>query len=169
MTVPASSSRTRRRESAAAVCGNRRERDPGHHGSQGGPVSKKRRRRCRCCGQLFTRDPRARSQQYCAEPNCRSASKKASQQRWLAKPENQDYFRGAQHVHRVRAWRAAQPANTLKRAITRQPLQEMIRGQVIEPAQETALLALQETRLHQVLERADRNGVLVGSGLQDSM
>jgi len=36
-------------------------------------------------------------------------SKTQSQQRWRSKPENLDYFRGALHVARVRAWRAAHP------------------------------------------------------------
>jgi hypothetical protein len=31
---------------------------------------------------------------YCLASTCRAASKAASQARWLAKPENQDYFRG---------------------------------------------------------------------------
>ena len=75
-----------------------------------GPVKKNRRSRCRCCQKLFTRDPRSRTQQkYCSEPKCQTASKKASQERWLRKPENQDYFCGTQHVNRVRVWREARP------------------------------------------------------------
>jgi len=52
------------------------------------------RRKCKCCRRLFRPDPRSRRhQRYCSEPPCRAASKAASQARWLAKPENQGYFR----------------------------------------------------------------------------
>jgi hypothetical protein len=38
---------------------------------------------------LYYPHPRTRSlQRYCSEPQCRAASKKASQRRWLQKPEN---------------------------------------------------------------------------------
>jgi hypothetical protein len=39
-------------------------------------------------------------------PRCRAASKAASQARWLAAPDNQDYFKGPTHVARVREWRS---------------------------------------------------------------
>ena len=42
-------------------------------------------------------------------PQCRQASKAASQHRWLQKPGNRDYFTGPTHVERVRAWRQAHP------------------------------------------------------------
>ena len=51
------------------------------------------RRKCKCCHKLFRPDPRNRHhQRYCAAPSCRAASKAASQARWLAAPENRDYF-----------------------------------------------------------------------------
>jgi len=69
-----------------------------------------RKRKCRNCGGLFCPDPRnLRHQHYCSKPVCRKASKAASQRRWLRKPQNRDYFRGAENVQRVRAWRAAHP------------------------------------------------------------
>ena len=43
------------------------------------------------------------------EPDCRKASKAASQRAWLAKAQNQDYFRGPENVARVQLWRAAHP------------------------------------------------------------
>ena len=68
------------------------------------------RRKCRGCRKLFRPDPRNRHhQRYCSEPVCRAASKAASQARWLAKPENQDYFRGPVNVARVQAWRSRHP------------------------------------------------------------
>lgn len=68
------------------------------------------RRKCKHCRQLFRPDPRNRHhQRYCSQPACRTASKAASQARWLSKPENQDYFRGQAAVERVRAWRSQHP------------------------------------------------------------
>jgi hypothetical protein len=91
------------------------------------PVKKYKRRRCPSCQQLFDCDPRTRSlQRFCTEPKCRTASKQASQRRWLGKPENQDYFCGAQHVNRVQAWREKHPEYGEETLITGQPLQEMI-------------------------------------------
>jgi hypothetical protein len=49
-------------------------------------------------------DPRnLRHQRYCSEPACRAAKKAASQARWLARPENHDYFRGPVHLARNQA------------------------------------------------------------------
>ena len=68
------------------------------------------RRKCKCCLKLFRPDPRNRRHQYyCSAPDCRAASKAASQARWLAKPENQPYFHGPVNVARVRAWRSRHP------------------------------------------------------------
>ena len=72
---------------------------------------KTRRRRCLCRQKLFGHDPRARHRQkYCCEPECRMASKRSSQRRWLRKPENHEYFCGEQRVDRVQTWRAQNPA-----------------------------------------------------------
>lgn len=84
---------------------------------------------------------------YCSEPMCRAASKRASQRRWLQKPENQQYFCGPQHVHRVQAWRAA----------NRSPEQE----------QPKTARALQETRLPQGPERTGKSVRLPPSPLQE--
>ena len=49
---------------------------------------------CRCCTELFSPDYRnAKRQEYCAKPECRKASKVASQQKWLA--NNPDFFKGS--------------------------------------------------------------------------
>ncbi|MEZ0605692.1 hypothetical protein ACAX43_26515 [Paraburkholderia sp. IW21] len=69
-----------------------------------------RKRKCPNCGAWFEPDVRnVRHQRYCSEAACRQASKAASQRRWLAKPENRDYFRGAEQVARVQCWRAQHP------------------------------------------------------------
>ena len=73
-------------------------------------MGENRLRRCAHCGQPFTPDARnAHHQRYCPAPACRLASKRASQNKWLAKPENRDYHRGPTAVARVQAWRRAHP------------------------------------------------------------
>src|SRR5216683_3305494 len=68
------------------------------------------KRKCKHCQTFFAPDPRsARRQRHCSKPECRQASKAASQHRWLHKPGNRDYFTGPTHVERVRQWRRAHP------------------------------------------------------------
>jgi hypothetical protein len=75
------------------------------------------RRKCRCCSTFFFPDYRNRQrQQYCGQPSCQQASKAASQQRWLRKPANRDYFRDAQNVTRVQQWRQAHPGYWRKKS-----------------------------------------------------
>ena len=65
-------------------------------------MGENRLRRCAHGGQPFTPDARnAHHQRYCPAPACRLASKCASQNKWLAKPENRDYHRGPAAVVRV--------------------------------------------------------------------
>jgi hypothetical protein len=97
------------------------------------------------------------------------ASKKASQQRWLGKPENLDYFCGAQHVNRVQAWREKQLSYGRESPIRSRPLQETIVRQPTEGSKETADLALQEMIRRQVGEPAEDGGVWAAPALQDSM
>ena len=67
-----------------------------------------RKRHCRHCSIFFIPDHRnADRQDYCGLPECRKASKTASQAKWLAK--NPSYFKGPDHVERVREWRQANP------------------------------------------------------------
>ncbi len=69
-----------------------------------------KRKKCCNCKELFIPDPRnAKRQKYCHKPECRKASKAASQKRWLQKPENRDYFSGPGNVKRVQLWREANP------------------------------------------------------------
>jgi hypothetical protein len=73
-------------------------------------VEKIKKKKCKHCKEFFLPDPRnATRQRYCSKPQCRKASKTASQKRWLDKPENRDYFRGPQNVARVQSWRCDQP------------------------------------------------------------
>jgi len=67
-----------------------------------------RERKCPCCREFFFPDYRdAKTQIYCGKPDCRKASKTASQRQWSKK--NPDYFKGPDHVERVRDWRKANP------------------------------------------------------------
>ena len=101
-------------------------------------MRRRRRRKCLNCGELFRPDPRnAHYQRYCSQHPCRKASKAASQARWLAKPQNRDYFRGPAHTERVRAWRAANPGYSRRR---RRALQDHSSTQVVDPAGKTDFL-----------------------------
>lgn len=91
--------------------------------------------KCLCCQKLFVADRRnLNRQKFCANPECRTASKRESQSRWLARPENQDHFRGSGNSDRVRAWRACHPGywkrSERKRSRT---LQDPCPAQVAEP------------------------------------
>jgi len=62
--------------------------------------------RCRHCKRLFIPDYRNRGRQkYCKAPDCRKASKAASQRKWFQKPDNKDYFKGPLNTKRVQEWR----------------------------------------------------------------
>jgi len=67
-------------------------------------------RKCNNCNELFAPDPRnVNKQKHCRKPQCRKASKAASQKKWLSKPENQGYFSGPDNVERVQKWRQKNP------------------------------------------------------------
>jgi hypothetical protein len=70
------------------------------------------RRRCKClnCKVIFLPDRRsAKPQRFCVKPDCRKARKRESQKAWLAKPENEQYFRDAKNAERVRDWQKEHP------------------------------------------------------------
>jgi len=57
------------------------------------------RRKCLYCKELFLPDYRGGQRQcYCLKPDCRKARKRELMRAWLAKPENQDYFRDDQNA-----------------------------------------------------------------------
>lgn len=65
---------------------------------------------CICCKELFIPDARnRRHQQYCEKPECRKASKRAAQERWLTSSKGTGYFNGPDNVVRVQEWRKAHP------------------------------------------------------------
>ena len=128
------------------------------------------RRKCKCCHKLFRPDPRNRHhQRYCAAPSCRAASKAASQARWLAAPENRDYFRGPVNVARVRAWRSRNPGYWRKRRVA---LQELSLEQAIDSTNRKANFAspaLQEIILAQPAVLIGLIAHIAGTPLQEEI
>src|SRR5262245_35975279 len=111
-------------------------------------MARGQRRKCKCCRRLFCPDPRnRRHQRYCSKPRCRAASKIASQARWLAQPENHDYFRGPVHLARNQAWRARHPGYWRK-----------------SPRPDTAP---KDVSMTQPIGSIDKTGIFVRSPLQD--
>jgi hypothetical protein len=66
--------------------------------------------RCVACGAPFVPEARAAGRQrFCFASECRKASRRDSQRRWLEKAENRGYFSGPENVRRVQEWRKANP------------------------------------------------------------
>ncbi len=131
------------------------------------------RRKCKCCRKLFRPDRRNRARQhYCSAPACRAASKAASQARWLAKPENQSYFRGPVNVARVQAWRSRHPGYWRKGRSADPALQDVSTAQPIGSADKTDAVArapLQEVLAAQPAVLIGLIAHLVGTPLQDDI
>jgi hypothetical protein len=106
----------------------------------------KHRRNCLHCKQLFLPDCRSgQRQRFCGQTDCRKASKRYSQRAWLAKPQNQNYFRDAQNAERVRHWQKEHPGyweNTAR--YRRRTLQDTCSKQ-LPAAQEVAVSSPQRT------------------------
>jgi len=122
---------------------------------------------------LFTPDARnATRQRYCSKPGCRKQSKADSQLRWLQKPENRDYFRGAEHVLRVQRWRAAHPGYWRRTKRNPVALQDALIAQVavnavnIHPAEKGAL---QDLLILQPAVMVGLIAQLTGCALQDDI
>ena len=141
---------------------------------EGRPMSQQRRRKCRHCGELLRPDPRnLRHQRYCSKSPCRRASKAASQRRWLAKPDNRDYFGGPENVERVRTWRAAHPGYWRRSSPnSRSALQEHSLTQVVDNHTESTSLMnapLQELSRAQPLVLRGLIAPLTGATLQEDI
>ena len=130
-----------------------------------------RRRKCLHCKALFQADARNRGRQkYCSKPRCRLAAKAARQSRWLAKPENHNYFRDPQNAARARAWQRAHPGYWRNTARTKaRTLQDACPTQVIEPLEDSAVLALQDALARQGPVLLGLIAHLIDSTLQDDI
>lgn len=131
-------------------------------------------RKCLCCQEKFHPDARnRRHQQYCSKDVCRKASKAARQARWLAKPENRDYFGGSANCERVRLWRLAHPGYSRRKTASRPlALQDVSNPQPIEnerPKTSCAPSPLQDDSLLQPALIVGLIAVMTGHALQDDI
>jgi len=115
-----------------------------------------RRRRCKNCDDLFKPDPRnLKRQKFCRKLECKEASKRYSQQKWLMKPQNKGHFSGPENVIRVQQWRQQNPGY-LKRKKTKKTT-TLIEG------------ALQETLSLETIAGKGFLSDLMQNALQDSL
>lgn len=133
-------------------------------------------RKCLHCHTFFKPNPRSKGRQiYCSLSDCQKASKTASQQKWLQKPENQNYFRGPEQVARVQRWRANHPGYSKKSntsSDSKDTLQDALIVQPVDKQQETGMRAqepLQELLLAQPSVLIGLIAHLTGSTLQDEI
>jgi hypothetical protein len=138
------------------------------------PMSSSAARKCLSCNEKFHPDARnRRHQQYCAKNPCRKASKAARQARWLAKRENQNYFRGNANCERVRQWRLANPGYSRRKAACRPvALQDVSSPQPVE--NKTSIPSctaspLQDVLLMQPALLVGLISVMTGHALQDDI
>ncbi len=133
---------------------------------------------CKCvhCHIFFKPDPRSKGRQtFCSLPDCRKASKKASQKKWLQKPQNQHYFSGPENVQRVRLWREKNPGYSKRSQIASsdlKPLQETLIAQDTENKEEREVLKkdpLQDLLMAQPSVLIGLIAHLTGSTLQDDI
>ena len=129
--------------------------------------------KCKNCHKLFRPDPRnADRQKYCFTPECRKASKAASQRQWLAKPENRDYFKGPHNVQRVQEWRSRNPGYWKKGSADPSALQDLSTQKETKNQQDAATLpnrALQDLLSSQHIVFLGLLSLLTGSALQDDI
>jgi hypothetical protein len=136
-------------------------------------MARGKRRKCKSCLKLFRLDPRSRDrQQYCSTPLCKRASKAASQARWLAKPENQDYFRDPYHVARIREWRARKGSSWRKPSRVGGALQDARTAQHVDAVSKSGIPTtslLQEIIMAQPAVLIGLIAHLVDTPLQDDI
>jgi hypothetical protein len=136
-----------------------------------------RKRKCKNCNVFFPPNPRnAWHQEYCQKPECRKASKAASQKKWLAREENQHYFRGSENVQRVQEWRRANPGYWRPNPPKEQePLQDLViekaeQNPSVEPPEISPPQSpLQDLVIAQPLVLIGLTGQMTGSTLQDDI
>ena len=137
-------------------------------------IRRSQKHKCKHCKKLFTPDPRnAHHQKYCSKPDCQKASKVDSRQKWLNKPENQNYFTGPDNVRRVQKWRKEHPGYWRRKTSGRQDaLQDVLRKntkqkQTINPT--FTVNALQDVLTHQQAVLIGLISHFTGSALQDDI
>jgi hypothetical protein len=135
-------------------------------------MKRNKKKKCRHCRRLFVPDPRNHDKQgYCGRSACRTASKSASQKKWLNKPENKNYFKGPDHVKRVQEWRKKNPGYW-KRSRSKNALQDRLIVQDIENTggiEQKNASALQDFLLAQPPVIIGLISNFIGSPLQDEI
>ena len=133
-------------------------------------MKRKRKRKCKHCGRLYQLDFRNRyHQQHCSAQACQRARHQANQRDWLARPENQNYFRGPDQVKRVQIWRKSHSWYWRKKAT---PLQDDLTRQPVDHQADKPYLvehALQDDFLTQPALLVGVIATLTGSALQDDI
>ena len=137
-------------------------------------IKKLKKRKCHNCREYFRPNPRTSSRQkFCNKAECKKASKKESQKRWLLKPENRDHFRGPINVERVQEWRKKNPGYWKKRTkIKKDALQDEISDNAVknqEVESKTTQDALQDEIRCQLAVITGLIGHLTGFTLQDEI
>jgi hypothetical protein len=129
-----------------------------------------KKKKCKHCKMLFIPDFRnINHQHYCSKPECRKAGKKASQKRWLSKPENRAYFCGQENVTRVQQWRKNNPGYWKK---SKNALQDVSVEQHAEYINDTADFAdtpLQDSLIIQPAVIIGLIANITGLALQDDI
>ena len=130
--------------------------------------------RCRNCKRLFAPDYRNRNRQkYCKNPECRKQAKAASQQKWLQKPENKNYFKGPLHTRRVQEWRKQHPGYFRGKHSNKQDaLQDRLNVQASETDKDNSYFtnnALQDSLIIQQVVIIGLISQFTGSALQDDI
>lgn len=138
------------------------------------PMSSRSTFKCLHCNEKQRREPRCgSSQRFCSKPDCRRASKAASQRKWASRSENQNYFRGADNCDRVRQWRLANPGYwRTKRFTPKSALQEISPIELIDKesvAPSGGCIALQEICCPQPALLVGLISVLTGHALQEDL
>jgi hypothetical protein len=138
------------------------------------PMSSRSTFKCLNCNEKQRREPRCgSSQRFCSKPDCRRASKAASQRKWASSSKNQNYFRGAENCERVRQWRLAHPGYwRTKRSTPKSALQEISPTEIIDKesvAQSIDCIALQEICGPQPALLVGLISVLTGHALQEDL
>jgi hypothetical protein len=91
-----------------------------------------RRRKCKHCDELFKPDSRnLKRQKFCRKSECKEASKRYSQQKWLMKPKNRGYFSGPTNVIRVQQWRQQNPGYWKR--VKHKKILSLIKGALQDP------------------------------------
>lgn len=134
---------------------------------------RRRRRICKNCNELYMPDYRNRyHQRYCSKPECRSASKKYSQEKWVSSDKGKEYFKGAKNVAHVQAWRNENPGYWKRGAKKKNTLQDYCSLEHLKNQTDSCDLnssALQDISFSQLPLLLGFISHLTGNALQDDI